>query len=177
MLRALLRLIDGVCAAGAGLAALSLALLAAMLIAEVVATSFLAWSQPWAVEYAGYLLAATLFAGSGWALRHGGHIRVQVATDLMPAPARRLADLLATAFALGVAGLMTWACLDTAIRSFERGSLSYYPTATPLAWPQSVLAFGMATLALALLARLMRLLIGEAPEAPAPAPAASGEGA
>jgi TRAP-type C4-dicarboxylate transport system permease small subunit len=164
-MRPLLRAIDAVNAAGAAVAALSCLALAVMLIVEVLTTSFLAWSQPWAVEYSGYLLAATLFAGSGWTLRQGGHIRVTLLTQALPEAARRWADLLGSVFALGVAGFMTYACAGYALRSLERGSVSFYPSRTPLFWPQAVLALGLALLTLALLARAIRLLMDEAPEA------------
>lgn len=168
-MRPLLRLIDGLCDLGAAIAALGCAALAVMLIVEVITTSFLAWSQPWAVEYSGYFLCASLFAGSGWALRHGGHIRVTILTQMLPEATRRLADLLATVFAIGVAGFMSWACIDNAIRTWERGTVSYYTSATPLIYPQALLAFGATVLTLALIARALRLLANEAPEAPAPA--------
>jgi TRAP-type C4-dicarboxylate transport system permease small subunit len=167
-MRPLLRAIDAVNAAGAAVAAVACFALAVMLIVEVIATSFFAWSQPWAVEYAAYLLCATLFAGTGWTLRQGGHIRVTLLTQALPEGARRIADLVGTVFALGVASFMTWACAENAIRSFERGSVSYYPSRTPLVFPQSVLALGLLLLTLALLARAVRLALDEAPEVEAP---------
>jgi TRAP-type C4-dicarboxylate transport system permease small subunit len=163
-MRSFLRLIDALNAAGAAVAALACGALAVMLIVEVISTSFLAWSQPWAVEYSGYLLCATLFAGTGWTLRQGGHIRVTLLTQALPPAGRRWADLLGTVFALGVASFMTWASVGNALRSLERGSVSYYPSRTPLVLPQSVLALGLALLVLALLARAIRLLMHEAPE-------------
>jgi hypothetical protein len=85
----LLRAIDLACAAGAGLAAIAAGLLALLLIAEVVLTSFFATSQPYVIEYAIFLQAAVLFAGSGWALRQGAHIRVSVLLAALPEAARR----------------------------------------------------------------------------------------
>ena len=160
----ILKIIDGLCVAGAVVAGLCAAGLAAMLIVEVVTTSFFTWSQPWAVEYSGYLLAATRFCGSGWTLRDAGHVRVQVLTNLLPAGAHRIADAIGTAFALGVAGFAAWAVTDYAIRSYGFGSTSVFPTRTPLVYPQGLLAAGLTILALGLLARLIRLVMGAAPE-------------
>ncbi|MFO7854049.1 MAG: TRAP transporter small permease [Paracoccaceae bacterium] len=175
-MRPLLRVIDALNAGGAAVAALACFALAVMLIVEVIATSFLAWSQPWAVEYAAYLLCATLFAGSGWTLRQGGHIRVTLLTQALPEGARRLADLIGTVFAIGVASFMTWASAENALRSFERGSVSFYPSRTPLVLPQSVLAIGLLLLTLALVARAIRLMLDEPPE-DEPAVAKPGEAA
>ncbi len=165
-MRRLLALIDGACYAGAILAGLGCLVLAVMLIAEVVLTSFFGWSQPWAVEYSGYLLAITLFAGAGWALRQGSHIRVGAVVHLLPRSAQRWFDVGATVFALGICGYVVVAVTQIALRSFELGSTSYFPSRTPLYLPQFVLALGFWLLLLALIARLIRLLVGDTPDEP-----------
>lgn len=164
-MRPILAVIDALCLAGALFAAFAAAALAGMLILEVFTVNLIAWSQPWSVEYGGYLLAATLFSGSGWTLRHGGHIRVSILAERLGPEARRWVDLFCTVFALGVASFMAWAVVIFAWRTFERGSVSFYPTATPLVYPQSMLAISLILLALGLLARLIRLVMDEAPEA------------
>lgn len=168
MLDRLLRWIDRVAYGGAAVAAVACLAMALMLIVEVVATSFFAWSQPWAVEYATYLLAVSLFLGSGWTLRAGGHIRVGVLFSLLPAPAVRFVDLAGTAFALGVIGFAAGALVEQAVRTLQLGSRSYFPSETPLVYPQALLALAFVVLTLALLARLLRLLRGQAAELPQP---------
>ena len=163
-LRALLRAIDTACAAGAAVAALGAAAMAAILITEVIATSFLDWSQPWSVEFSGYALLAVLFAGSGWALREGAHIRVTLVRQGLPPRAAHAFDVAATLLALAVAAYASRALVLYAARSWELGTVSTYLSQTPLAWPQSVLAASFALLTLALLARLIRLLAGEPAE-------------
>ena len=165
-LRALLRAIDLACAAGAALAALGAAAMAAILIAEVVGTSFFDWSQPWAVEFSGYALLAVLFAGSGWALQEGAHIRVTLVRQGLPPRGAHALDVLATAIALAVSAYASRALVLYAARSWELGSVSTYLSQTPLAWPQSVLAASFSLLTLALVARLIRLLAGEPAELP-----------
>ncbi|MEO1687823.1 MAG: TRAP transporter small permease, partial [Pseudomonadota bacterium] len=160
-----LRVIDALCFAGALFAAFATAALAGMLILEVFTVNLIAWSQPWSVEYGGYLLAATLFSGSGWTLRHGGHIRVSILSERLGETAQRRLDLVCTLFALGVSSFMAWASINYAVRSWERGSVSFYPTETPLVYPQAMLATSLTLLALGLLARALRLMRGEAAEA------------
>ncbi|GIX13067.1 MAG: hypothetical protein KatS3mg118_1026 [Paracoccaceae bacterium] len=75
---------------------------------------------------------------------------------------------MATVFALGLAIFVDVYLVENAWRSHLRGSVSYYPSATPLWMPQAVLAFGWVVLALGLAARAIRLLAGLAPEAGAP---------
>ena len=163
-MRQLLKIIDGLCLAGGVVASAAIAILAVMLIIEVLLTSFADWSQPWAVEYSAYLLAAGLFAGSGWTLRTGGHIRVNAVIMLMPERAQRFFDFGATVFVLGLLAYVSMALSQNAWRSFELGSVSYYPTRTPLFYPQVVLAASFWVLTLAMLARLIRLTIGDETE-------------
>jgi TRAP-type C4-dicarboxylate transport system permease small subunit len=161
-----LRAIDAACLAGAWVAAAACLLLSAMLVLEVATTSFFNWSQPWAVEYSTYFQAMVLFAGSGWAFRQGAHIRVAVLLGALRPLAARLVDLFATVFALGLCGYLTVALIGQALRTIELGSRSYYPSATPLAWPQGFLAASFVLLTLSILARFLRLLVGAPPEAP-----------
>jgi TRAP-type C4-dicarboxylate transport system permease small subunit len=164
LFRPLLRAIDLLCAAGAAVAAFACAVMAVMLVTEVIATSFFNWSQPWAVEFSGYSLLAVFFAGSGWALREGAHIRVTLVTQALPTRAAWALDALASAGALVVTGYAGYALICYTARSAELGSVSTYLSQTPLVWPQGLLAASFVLLSLALFARLVRLLSGEAPE-------------
>ena len=65
-----------------------------------------------------------------------------------------------TLFALGLMVYVTFAVVENASRSLELGSVSYYPTRTPLWVPQAVLAFGWILLCLGLITRILRLIVG-----------------
>ncbi|MFC3001663.1 TRAP transporter small permease subunit [Falsiroseomonas tokyonensis] len=161
---ALLRGVDALCTLGAWVAAVSAALLALILIVEVLATSFFNWSQPWAVEYAIYLQCFVLFCGAGWALRQGGHIRVAVLLQALPPAAARLLDMAGCVFAIGVIGFATTTLWQQTLRSFDFASTSYYPMATPTWIPQLLLTLGVTLLLLGFVARLLRLLRREVPD-------------
>jgi TRAP-type C4-dicarboxylate transport system permease small subunit len=166
-----LRTIDFACLAGAWIGAASCLLLSAMLIVEVAATSFFAWSQPWAVEYSMYFQAMVLFAGSGWAFRQGAHVRVTLLFAILPRSLAYILDLLGSVFTLGLCGYLTVALVDQALRTISLGSRSYYPSETLLAWPQGALAASFVLLTLAISARIVRLLVGdEPPEDPSAGP-------
>lgn len=149
---------------GAWIAAACCAVLAAMLIVEAFTTALVAWSQPWGVEYTSYLCAITLFGGAGYALRHSSHIRVAVALHYLPKRLVFALDLACTLAALAITVILAYGLIDLALRSFERGSRSYFVMQTPLAWPQGALAASVVLLALALIARAIRLLIGDRPD-------------
>ena len=89
-------ILDKTCLFGAVMACLACLSLASMLMFEVVASSFFSYSQPWAVEYSGYLLAIILFAGSGYTLSQGGHIRVNVILQFLNEQTFKKIDVLLT---------------------------------------------------------------------------------
>ena len=169
------RAIDRANEAGAWAAAAAAATLALLLLTEVVATGLANWSQPWAVEYSAYLCAMTLFGGTGYALRAGAHIRVAWLLHNLPPRVARALDLGCTLLALWVAGFLSAGLVELAYRSYSLNSVSYFAMKTPLWVPQAALAVSVCLLALALLARALRLILGLAPDDP-PA-AAPGEGA
>ena len=165
-LSGLARAIDRLNLVGAWVAALACAILALVLIIEVIVTSSFSWSQPWAVEYTAYLTALTLFGGAGYALRHSAHIRVAVAPNYLPAPFARAVDLACTVAALVITVILSYGLIELAWRSHVRNSRSYFTMQTPLAIPQALLAASIVLLALALLARALRILINEPPDVP-----------
>jgi TRAP-type C4-dicarboxylate transport system permease small subunit len=158
--------IDRACEAGAWVAAACCAALAAMLFVESISTAAFAWSQPWAVEYAAYLCGLSLILGSGYALRHGAHIRVEVLLNLAPRRLARGIDLACTLLALWIAGFLFAGLLELALRSRALKSVSYFAMQTPLWIPQGALALGVALLFLALAARALRLVAGLSVTAP-----------
>jgi len=155
-LKALLGVIGALERFGLGLAILALVGLIALGSAEMVLRTFFATGLSVSLEYSGYLVAIAFLAGSGWTLADGGHIRVQFLEDRFDARARRILGLL-TAFVafitvtVLVAGLAAWT-----FGSFNRGTTSFYPSATPLWWPQAAVTLAAAILDLSILGQLIR---------------------
>src|SRR3546814_7269371 len=77
-----------------------------------------------------------------------------------------LLDIVATLVAIWFSAFISYAMVQFAWASYAGGSVSFTATATPLAIPLSVFALGAVLLTLQLAVRLVRLLIGEAPDAP-----------
>jgi TRAP-type C4-dicarboxylate transport system permease small subunit len=160
MLDRLCAWVDRLCFGGAVVAACAVGILSVMLVAESILTGFFSYSQPWAVEWGGYLTALTLFAGSGYALKAGAHIRVELYSGWFRAPWVRLIDLGCSVFSLGVAGVLCYGLTMLAWKSYMTDSVSYFSMKTPLAIPQSLLAASVWLLCFALLVRIVRLARG-----------------
>lgn len=160
----MLRLIDAIARYAGYAAALMIVGIAALVLTEIVCRNLLNISLTFAWDYSAYMMAGAIFCGAAFTLRSGGHVRVSLLTHNVPPAVARGIDLLATIFALGITSFAAYALILFAWQSYETGRTSSTIDATPLIYPQGLIAFGAVLLALQFLARLIRLLIGEPPE-------------
>ena len=163
MARALDRLYD---AAGV-LAALCILFICAIVCAQVALNVLsriggpgLSYTIPSYADFAGYALAAASFLALAHTLRRGGHIRVTLVSDRLPAPLRRPADLLVLALAAGISGFATWFLIALIAESLHYGDISPGMVAVPLWIPQLPVAAGLALLTAALVQTLAERLRG-----------------
>lgn len=163
-----LKLIDRLCVWAAGVAAVLLAILFALGFAEIVMRSAFGISLHFVVEYSGYLLVLVLFLGSGWTFSQGGHIRVTLLSEHIAPNVRRVLDLSCTSVALVISSTLAVSLVSYAVGTWSRGTVSYFASETPLAYPQMLFAMGPVILMLAVFARLVRLLRGDVLDQPEP---------
>ncbi len=158
-MKALLLVIEKIENAAAFLAAVTLALMFLLGLAEILMRSFFATSIPVSLEYSGYLVAVSFLMGAGWTLREGKHVRVNLVN--FPAKYQLALEMIVTGIALMIALLLAYGLVSWALGSLMRGSVSYFPSATLLWIPQAIFALGPVILAISLAGRLIRLAIGE----------------
>jgi len=114
-------------------------------------------------EIAGFLLAAASFLALAGSLQAGAHIRVTLALSFLPAPARRLAEVLALAIASVCSAWAAWFLGVMTFDSWRFNELSVGLVPIPLWIPQSATFAGAALLALAFADQLLRALRGQEP--------------
>jgi TRAP-type C4-dicarboxylate transport system permease small subunit len=161
MIRGFLKLSDLICHMGAWLAGILMAGIFLLSLSEILARNFFNISIDFAQEYIGYMVAAAFLSGSGWALGQNAHIRVSLLLEKLPPAFARALDLVATIFGLAISVYTAQALTAYTLHTASRHEASYYPSATPLVGPQSLLALGFILLSLGLLARLLRLILRE----------------
>ena len=159
-----LTLVDTISRWIAGLGALLVFGIAGLIIAEVVARSVFSASLSFAWEYAAYFYGSAVFLGAAYTLYTGGHVRGALLRGALSERGQHIMEIAATLVGTVFSAFLAFAMIQFAFRSWSRGSTSPTIEATPLVIPQSVLAFGATLLALQMIVRLVRLLIGEAPE-------------
>ncbi len=144
------------------LAAAAILAMAGITAAEVIARSFFNVSFELADELGGYLLVATVFLSLGPALAGGAMLRVEMVEQRLPAPVRRILDILFHLMALAVSGIAFYWIWQHVASSMRRETIAATWLETPLWIPQIAMPVGMALLIATLLVSLVRTLRGPA---------------
>ena len=153
--------VDQLSLLGGWLAALCIAAILALIVAEVLSRNLFNYSIDFAWEFSAYFMGAAFLLGAGYALRAGAQIRVNLLLENVPQALARAVDLFATLVGILVAAYLTYALADMTWLSWTRNSRSVQPSDLPLWIPQASLVLGSLLLTLQAAARLGRLLRGE----------------
>ncbi len=160
----MLRLIDGVGRFSGYAAAAMIVGIALLVLSEIVFRNVFNISLTFAWDYSAYMMAGAIFCGAAFTLRSGGHVRVSLLTHNVPPLLAYVIDLVATLFACAISIYAAYALILFAWSSYASGRTSATIDATPLVYPQGIIAFGATLLAAQFIARLIRLILREAPE-------------
>lgn len=152
-----MKLVNG---AATWLAAAAILAMAGITAAEVIARSFFNISFELADELGGYMLVAAVFLGLGPALAGGAMLRVEMVEQRLPAPVRRVLDILFHVMALIVSGIALFWIWQHVASSMRRETIAATWLETPLWVPQLAMPIGMALLIATLLVSLVRTLRG-----------------
>ena len=164
MLRAYLTLTDVLARLSGYVGAALMAAIAVLIVSEVFMRGLFNHSLSFAWESASYCLMGAVFLGAAFTLRSDGHIRVNLLIENLPKSMGRLVDMVCTLLAIGVCAFLTRALMLKALDDFASGSHTPTPMETPLVIPVAMIAVGFLLLTLQMLARLVRLFLGEPPE-------------
>jgi TRAP-type C4-dicarboxylate transport system permease small subunit len=118
-------------------------------------------------------VAASATLPLAYTFRHGAHIRVDLVMGRLAGRARFVMEAVSLLLAAGAALAFAYAMADLAYDSFEFGEVAQGSLAWPLWVPQSLVAFGTALFALALIDDLVVHLAGGTPSYRRAAAAAS----
>ena len=111
-------------------------------------------------EISGYLLALAATWGFAFALRTGGHVRVDVMFPYLARGLRTAVDVLAQLLMAVFAGLVAWKIWALVVDSLESDTRSSTYLLTPLYIPQGILGIGFSLLALAAVFGAIAILAG-----------------
>jgi TRAP-type C4-dicarboxylate transport system permease small subunit len=156
------RALDALYAGCAGLAALSLAAIFAVMMAQVGLRE--AGRQvPGADDLTGYLCVATTFFALAHTFRRGELIRVGLVIERLPPRARRAAELAALALAAALVGYAAFWTGQDALFSLEIEEAAQGSVPFPTWVPKLAMPLGAGVLLVAVLDKLLAVLRGRVP--------------
>lgn len=153
------RTLDTMYLACAVLAAILLAGIGALILAQIVGR-FFGVVVPSANEISGFFLATSTFLGLAYSFRAGSHIRVTLLVSQLPERLRRAAAIAVVSVAAALSGYFAWYTYRLTAESWRYGDLSDGLVGVPLWIPQASMCLGLVMLAVAALDELVLLLRG-----------------
>jgi len=156
------RFLDALYRGFGALAAVFLALIAALVVAQV-GGRLVGVLVPGADDLASFALTASSFLALAYTLRAGGHIRVTLLLHLAGAGQRRALELWCLALAACVTGYFAYHVVEMAWDAYRFNDRSVGVLPVPLWIPQSAMALGTVVLAVALVDDLVRVARGGEP--------------
>jgi TRAP-type C4-dicarboxylate transport system permease small subunit len=156
------RFLDRLYAASGALAALCLAGIAAVMLAQagMRAAGMLFRG---ADDIVAWLCAGSAFLALGFTFRHGDLVRVSLLIDRLPARVRHRTEIACLAAALVVVGYMAWAACRFVIESWKFGELAQGLIQIPIWIPQMSVVLGALVLAVAVLDEFVVVVRGGKP--------------
>ncbi|MFD0668955.1 TRAP transporter small permease [Ramlibacter sp. MAHUQ-53] len=130
------------------LACALVALMVAVICADVLVRNARLGNLPWATEVAEYTLYLSTFLATPWLLRQGAHVRMDMVLKALPPATAWALELVTDAIAVATCAALTLASANAALASAAQGSLVFKIFVYPEWWlitPASVL-FGVLTI-------------------------------
>jgi TRAP-type C4-dicarboxylate transport system permease small subunit len=116
-------------------------------------------SQNWADELASYCLLWMVFFGLTYTLNAGAHIRIDFFTAMLSPRMQHRAEIVIWAIGTMFAVLLLLGCYSAVDNFIRRGTHSTEGLDIPLWWPALPMLLGSALFAIAMAARLLRLIV------------------
>lgn len=138
------------------LSASAIALTTIIVCAEVVLRTTMGISTLISAEYAGYLLAVTVYFGLAWTFRNGGFIRVELVHSLLAGRVAAILNFFIAGIATATLIVYTYYIFTFVIATEISGATSVFITRTPLWIPQAAMPIGCVLLTWAMASFMVR---------------------
>jgi TRAP-type C4-dicarboxylate transport system permease small subunit len=156
------RFLDRLYAASGAAAAVCLAGIAAVMLAQAGMRSAGLLFRG-ADDIVAWLCAASAFLALGYTFRHGDLVRVSLLVNRLPPRLRHLAEVACLSAAFVVVAYIAWAATSFVYESWKFGELAQGLVQIPIWMPQMSLVLGALILAVAVLDELIAVLRGDKP--------------
>lgn len=140
------------------IAALTFGLMSLLIGADVILRNLGYDWVPSSVELSEYMLMIATFIAAPWLLYQGGHIRIDVAVNKLPASVGRQLELLCNLIGTFVCGVLAWQSLVVMLDTAAQGSLVFKELVFPEWWLNLPLLLGSALLCIEFVRRSVAAL-------------------
>lgn len=156
------RALDLLYSASGALAALCLAGIAVLMLAQAVGREFGLLIRG-SDDLTAWLCAASAFLALGHTFRHGELVRVGLFLDQLEGAARRAAEIAALSITLAVVGYMAYAVVKFVYESWKFNEVAQGLIQVPIWIPQASFALGVLIFLVSVLDELVAVLAGRKP--------------
>ena len=156
------RFLDRLYSASGGLAAVCLASICVLMLAQAIGREFGLLIRG-ADDITSWLCAAAAFFALGHTFRHGELVRVGLFIDLLKPGARRIAEIVALSLTGLFAGYMAWAVTRFVYESWKFNEVAQGLVKIPIWIPQLCFVFGVLIFLIAVLDELILVIGREKP--------------
>src|SRR5690606_29353322 len=160
-MRAIARLYDLALDACGMLSGLTLLFIAGGIFADVLYRNLVGGSFSWILEGTEYALCVAVFLAIPWAMRQGGHVRMDVLLRIASPPLGRQIEIFADLIGFAIAACVAVYGALAAWEAYESITIMFRCIVFPEWWILSVLPLSMTFLAVEFLRRIARLRRGE----------------
>jgi TRAP-type C4-dicarboxylate transport system permease small subunit len=143
--------------AAAILAGIGVLVITALITLDVLMRYFFDQPQLFVAEVASFVQVFVVFAALAYTFRAGGHVRVDLVTAHLPAPARGWLRVVTLAVGVAFLAVVMWVTAQSALAAYRYGRVSAVML-YPLWVPMSLIPLGLGLMAWAMLAALGRQL-------------------
>jgi TRAP-type C4-dicarboxylate transport system permease small subunit len=158
------KFLDGLYAASAWLAGLSMVGVLLMVLLTIASRLF-GFSAPGTDAYAGYAMAGAGFMALASTLKKGEHIRVTLLLGALKGQARKAMEVAALLIATVLSGFLAFYATHLVWQSWDIGDISVGIDATPMWIPQVFMALGTVVFFIAFCDELVLELTGQRKQA------------
>ncbi|MDR2326802.1 MAG: TRAP transporter small permease subunit [Acidovorax sp.] len=158
------KFLDGLYAASAWLAGLSMVGVLLMVLLTIASRLF-GFSAPGTDAYAGYAMAGAGFMALASTLKKGEHIRVTLLLGALQGQARKAMEVAALLIATVLSGFLAFYATHLVWQSWDIGDISVGIDATPMWIPQVFMALGTVVFFIAFCDELVLELTGQRKQA------------
>ncbi|MFC2008913.1 TRAP transporter large permease subunit [Chloroflexota bacterium] len=131
-----------------------------LVLAEITARTALGFSLLLTLELSEWALVAIVFLGSSWALKDGGHIRVNLLTDRLPPRAQLMLEIAMSGIGVAFVAWLLFHSISATSAIYAGKAEGYSPRYHMLLWRAWVpLVAGLALLALQFAGLLLKKII------------------